>query len=101
MNEQWVSSVTPIPWPLRQLDRLFLSALAGAAVALAATALPYATRIILGLDVFLVQANAHASAKWSLSLAESPLGLPLPHAKGSQTFSVDDPRVRCARFRSA
>jgi uncharacterized membrane protein len=54
MSEQPFPSVTPIPWPLRQLGRLFLSALAGSAVALAATALPRATRIILGLDVFLV-----------------------------------------------
>jgi uncharacterized membrane protein len=54
MSEQRIPSVTPVPWPFRQLGRLFLSALAGAAVALAATALPYATRVILGLDAFLV-----------------------------------------------
>jgi uncharacterized membrane protein len=54
MTEQRVSSATPISWPLRQLGRLFISALAGTAVALAATALPRATRIILGLDVVLV-----------------------------------------------
>jgi uncharacterized membrane protein len=54
MSEQPVPSVTPITWPLRQLGRLFLSALAGSAVALAAMTLPRATRIILGLDVFLV-----------------------------------------------
>src|SRR5215472_15578286 len=54
MSEQRVPTVAPTPWPLRQLGRLFLSALAGVAAALAATALPSATRIILGLDVFLV-----------------------------------------------
>jgi uncharacterized membrane protein len=54
MSEQPVSSVTPTPWPLRQLGRLFLSALAGAAAALVVTGLPRATRIILGLVVFLV-----------------------------------------------
>ena len=37
-----------------QLGRLFLSAAAGTAVGLAATVLPGETRIILGLDVFLI-----------------------------------------------
>jgi len=54
MSEQHLPTVTTIPWPLRQFGRLLLSALAGAAVALAATALPRQTRIIFGLDVFLV-----------------------------------------------
>jgi|SRR5215472_2895225 len=54
MSEQRVPTVAPTPWPLRQLGRLFLSALAGVAAALAATTLPRETRIILGLDVFLV-----------------------------------------------
>jgi uncharacterized membrane protein len=39
---------------LRQLGRLFFSAVAGAAAGLAAAALPRETRIIVGLDVFLV-----------------------------------------------
>lgn len=54
ISEQAVSTAAPAPWPLRQLGRLFLSAVAGAVVALLATALPTETRIILGLDVFLV-----------------------------------------------
>src|SRR5499427_6752047 len=53
MNEQRVSTVPAIPWPLRQLGRFLISALGGAAVALVATALPRQTRIIFGLDVFL------------------------------------------------
>jgi uncharacterized membrane protein len=54
MSEQPASAVTPVAWPLRQGSRVFLSAVAGAVVALAATALPRETRVILGLDVFLV-----------------------------------------------
>ena len=54
MSEQRVSTVPAIPWPLRQLGRFLISALGGAAVALVATALPRQTRIIFGLDVFLV-----------------------------------------------
>jgi uncharacterized membrane protein len=54
MSDQPVSTATPVAWPLRQLGRLFLSAVAGAAVALAAVALPRETRSIVGLDVFLI-----------------------------------------------
>jgi len=70
MSEQRVPSVTPIPWPLRQLGRLFLSAVAGAAVALAATALPDATRVILGLDVFLVLFVALSYVMMSVTTAD-------------------------------
>ena len=51
MSEQPTAS--PVSWSLRQLGRVFLSAVAGAAVALAATALPNKTRVVLGLDAFL------------------------------------------------
>ena len=47
-------AAAPVPWPLRQLGRVLVSAVAGAAVALAAAPLPRETRIIIGLDVFLV-----------------------------------------------
>jgi uncharacterized membrane protein len=53
MNEQRVHNPTLVPWPLRQLGRVFLSAAAGCTVGLAASALPQETRIILGLDAFL------------------------------------------------
>ena len=54
MSQQSVLSVRPVPWPLRQLGRLLLSAVAGIAVVLVATALPAETRAILGLNVFLI-----------------------------------------------
>jgi uncharacterized membrane protein len=53
MSEQPIPTA-PVSWPLRQLGRLFLSAAAGAAVVLAASALPSKTRIVFGLDMFLV-----------------------------------------------
>jgi uncharacterized membrane protein len=49
---------------------LFLSAAAGAAVALAATALPLETRIILGLDAFLVTFVALTYVLMSVTTAE-------------------------------
>jgi hypothetical protein len=54
MSEQQAPTPTAGPWALRQLGRLFLSAVAGAAVGLAATVTPGETRVIIGLDVFLV-----------------------------------------------
>jgi uncharacterized membrane protein len=44
----------PVPWPLSQRGRVLLSAVGGGIAALTATALPHETRVILGLDVFLV-----------------------------------------------
>jgi len=44
----------PVPWPLSQPGRVVLSVLGGGIAALTATPLPNETRIILGLDVFLV-----------------------------------------------
>jgi len=44
----------PVPWPLSQPGRVLLSALGGGIAALPASALPRETRIILGLDVFLI-----------------------------------------------
>ena len=44
----------PVPWTLRQPSRVLLSAVGGGVTALIATALPHETRIILGLDAFLV-----------------------------------------------
>jgi uncharacterized membrane protein len=54
MSEQLVPTATLIPWPLSQPGRVLLSAIGGGIAALTASALPYETRIILGLDVFLV-----------------------------------------------
>jgi uncharacterized membrane protein len=47
-------TASPVPWPLSQPGRVLLSAVGGGIVALTATALPHETRIIVGLDVFLV-----------------------------------------------
>jgi len=54
MNEQTIPTAKPIPWLLRQDGRLCASTVAGAGAALATSALPIQTRIIFGLDVFLV-----------------------------------------------
>jgi uncharacterized membrane protein len=47
-------TAAPVPWPLSQLGRVLLSAVAGGIAALTTTALPHETRVILSLDVFLV-----------------------------------------------
>jgi uncharacterized membrane protein len=54
MNEQAVRIATLLPWSLRPYGRLCLSAAAGVIAAWMAAPLPSETRIILGLDVFLV-----------------------------------------------
>jgi uncharacterized membrane protein len=53
MSAQPVTTASPVSWPLRPLGRLFASALTGGASALATTALPRETRIILSVDGFL------------------------------------------------
>jgi len=63
-------AASPVPWPLRQLPRLLLSAVAGAAVGQAALSLPAETRIILGLDVFLVTVVALTYVMMSVMTAE-------------------------------
>src|SRR6516162_5822150 len=54
MTEELVPTANPVPWPLSQPGRVLLSAMGGGIAALTASALPHETRIILGLDVFLV-----------------------------------------------
>jgi uncharacterized membrane protein len=70
MNEKPASTVTPVAWPLRQVGRLFLSAIAGAVVALAATGLPSETRAIFGLDVFLVSLVTLTSVMMSVTTTD-------------------------------
>jgi len=70
MSEQPVLTATPVSWTLRQLGRLFLSAAAGVAVALAAAALPSKTRIVFGLDVFLVTFVALTYVLMSVTTAD-------------------------------
>jgi len=70
VSEQPVPTATPVSWPLRQLGRLFLSGAAGAAVALVATALPSKTRIVLGLDAFLVTFVALTYVMMSVTTAD-------------------------------
>ena len=70
LSEQPVSTAALGPWPLRQLGRLFLSAVAAAVVALVATALPSETRIIFGLDVFLVTLVALTYVMMSVTTAD-------------------------------
>src|SRR6516164_6053791 len=69
MSEQPVSTA-PVSWPLRQLGRLFLSAAAGVAVGLAATALPSKTRIVFGLDMSLVAFVALTYVLMSVTTAD-------------------------------
>jgi uncharacterized membrane protein len=54
MHDPKVSTAKLAPWALRPVGRLFASTAAGAGAALAVTVLPRETRIIFGLDVFLV-----------------------------------------------
>jgi uncharacterized membrane protein len=54
MNEPKTQAARPAPWVLRQVGRFFASAVAGGGAGLLTTALPQQTRIIFGLDVFLV-----------------------------------------------
>jgi len=54
MTEELVPTANPVPWPLSQPGRVLLSAMGGGIAALTASALPHETRVILGLDVFLV-----------------------------------------------
>lgn len=53
MDEQPVPTASAIVWPLRQVGRLFLSAVAGVGAAMMITTLPRETRVIVGLDAFL------------------------------------------------
>jgi len=53
VDEQPVPTASAIVWPLRQVGRLFLSAVAGAGAAMMITTLPRETRVIVGLDAFL------------------------------------------------
>jgi len=75
MSKHPVSTAIPIPWPLRQLGRVCLSAVAGAVVALAATTLPGETRIILGLDVFLVTLVMLTCVMMSVTTAEQRVAM--------------------------
>jgi uncharacterized membrane protein len=70
MNKQPVPTASPVPWPLRQLGRLSLSVAAGAAVALATTALPSKTRIVLSLDAALVTFVALTYVMMSVTTAD-------------------------------
>jgi uncharacterized membrane protein len=86
LSEQPVSTVALVPWPLRQLGRVFLSAVAGAVLALATTALPSETRIIFGLDVFLVSLVALTYVMMSVTTADHCVAMakqrqPIRHAE--------------------
>jgi uncharacterized membrane protein len=54
MTEPKLPSARPAPWLLGPVGRLLASAIVGAGAGLVTTALPHQTRIIFGLDVFLV-----------------------------------------------
>jgi uncharacterized membrane protein len=54
MSDRSQPSQTPHPWPLRPVGRLLVPAVAGGVVGVMTTALPGKTRIVLGLDVFLL-----------------------------------------------
>jgi len=86
MTEQPAPTSKPVPWPMRQLARLFLSAATGAAVGLAAGSLIAETRIILGLDVFLVALVVLTYVMMSVTTAEQCVAMakqkqPIRHAE--------------------
>jgi uncharacterized membrane protein len=54
MTDNSPPNATPLPWPLRQVGRLLAPAVAAGVAVLTTTALPGETRIVLGLDVFLL-----------------------------------------------
>jgi len=54
VNDKPLLTAIPLPWPLRPVGRLLVPALAGGVAALTTTALPDKTRIVLGIDVFLM-----------------------------------------------
>jgi uncharacterized membrane protein len=85
MSDQPVATAAPVPWPLRQLGRLFIAAAAGAAVGFAATALPRETRIIVGLNVFLITLIALTCVMMSVATVDQCVGIakrkqPIRHA---------------------
>lgn len=59
-----------LPWPLRQVGRLLVAAAAGGIAVLTTTALPGATRIVLGLDIFLLSFVALTYVLVSVSTGE-------------------------------
>jgi len=73
MTDQPVATVSPVPWPLRQLGRFLSSIAAGAVVGAAGASLPPETRIILGLDVFLVTFVALSYVMVSFTTAQQCL----------------------------
>jgi len=54
MNETRTPSARSAPWLLRPVGRFLASAVAGVGAGLVTTALPHQTRIVVGLNVFLV-----------------------------------------------
>ena len=70
VNEPTAAPAKPAPWLLRQIGRLFASTVLGAGAALATPVLPGQTRIILGLDVFLISLVALTYALMSIATGE-------------------------------
>lgn len=70
MTDKSQPNATPLPWPLRQAGRLLAPAAAGGVVVLTTSALPGETRIVLGLDVFLLSFVVLTYMLMSVSTAE-------------------------------
>jgi uncharacterized membrane protein len=70
MNDKPLPTGIPLPWPLRPVGRLFVPAVAGSVAGLTITALPVTTRIIVGLDIFLLGVVVLTYALMSVATAE-------------------------------
>lgn len=70
MNDKPLLTAIPLPWPLRPVGRLLVPAVAGCVAGLTTTALPDKTRIVLGLDVFLLVFVVLTYVLMSVSTAE-------------------------------